>query len=355
MNRDAKVMPTESQVQFRLESDETHDFTSKAFHLLCDHSRITAFQSPQWLDLFYSKLVPSLGAQPLVLKIYIGDSCHPDVVIPLVRERYYGFHILQPADLGVADYNAIIGSNESLTRLAETPGFKEQLIEALQPFDLLLFRKQRQDVFDVGRLFAEVSRSLNINSAYDVNIGEGYENWLKTCVSKNSRSGLRRKRNAFGKEVGKLEYVSLSNAKEIHHAFKAMRELRSARFENDLLSKPEYFDFYLKMAELGAEKGDAVTFVGLWNDQIMSIDFGLRCNGRFLLLLGAFSGAEHHQRYSLGLLGLTELIRQETARGTQIFDFTIGDEPYKRTFGAEKVALHNVSVINGLRGQAAFA
>ena len=169
------------------------------------------------------------------------------------------------------------------------------------------------------------------------------------------RKGLRRKRNGFEKDCGTLSFHELTEEKDIDEAFNLMRELRAARYEGDLFSRPEYFEFYRNVAVLGSQQGTASTFVGKFEDQIMSVDFGLRHKDRFLFLLGGFSNNDEYQRYSLGLIGLCEKIRDEMERGRTIFDFTIGDEDYKQSFRADRIPLTNVTSTSGLVGRLAFS
>ena len=354
MKQDAKTLPTEPPVKFQITAQEHFDFSSPAYRNLFEHSGATAFQSPFWLDHFYRKLVRQVGAQPLIITVHLEGSRTPDAVIPLVREKYYGFHILQPADLGIADYNSIIGERHVLNLLASNSDFKSQLIRCLDPFDIVLFRKQRPDTFDAGLLFNQVRMTPSVSSAYEIDLEAGYDQWFKTTLSRNMRKGLKRKRNLLEREIGSLEFQELSDPQEIRQAFETMQSLRADRFKTDLLSKPEYFDFYLDVAISGSQSGETSTLVGKSKGNLVTVEFGLRQNERFLFLLGAFSGAEEHRKYSLGLMGLNEVIRQKAEQGFEKFDLTIGDEPYKQSFGAKQVALTNVSVTNGLRGQAAF-
>jgi CelD/BcsL family acetyltransferase involved in cellulose biosynthesis len=339
---------------YRIETSDTYDFLSEDYSALFEHSSATAFQEPLWLQQFYKTLVPGTGAQAVIVKIYLNGSERPSVVIPLVREKHFGIQIIQPADLGVADYNAVIGSNDNLSLVSEIPDISKQIMRAIKPYDLVLFRKQPPTAFDASKLLFGAQKTPNISSSYETEIGPDYDRWFKTTVSKNMRKGLKRKLNGFAKDYGKLSFHELTEEQDIDEAFNLMLELRAARYERDLFSRPQYFKFYRDVAVLGSEQGTASTFVGKFEDKILSVDFGLRHNNRFLFLLGAFSNEENYKRYSLGLIGLNEKIRDESEKGQTIFDFTIGDEAYKLSFGADKVPLTNVTVSSGLVGQLAF-
>jgi CelD/BcsL family acetyltransferase involved in cellulose biosynthesis len=339
---------------YRIEVCKEYDFLSNEYSTLFESAAATAFQSPLWLHEFYKTLVPGCGAEPIIMKIYREGQEQPEVILPLVRETYFGIQIIQPADLGVADYNAVIGSPKSLEDVCAVPGLASKILTAMKPYHILLFRKQPPSTFDASKLFSKARKTPNISSSYEVEIEQTHDHWLKTHVSKNMRKGLRRKLSGFQKDHGPLEYSELSNEADIVNAFEIMRDLRAGRYETDLFSRPEYFAFYRNLAVKGAQTGMTSTFVGKLENRIMSIDFGVRHKGRFLFLLAAFVDDEDMKRYSLGLLGLNEKIRHEADLGTTIFDFTIGDEPYKLSFGAEQIPLTNVTVTAGPIGQLAF-
>lgn len=339
---------------FKLEALDRYDFLSDSYRQLFEQSNATAFQSPLWLSFFYRDLVPALGADPIIIVVYLDSSPQPVLVLPYVRQKYFGFNIMQPADLGVADYNAVVGSSDVLPGLAKEPEFKRQLAAVLKPCDILLFRKERPDAFSICNLFESVRETPSVGSAYEVEMDTDYDSWFKATLSKNSRKGLARKRRGFCQEHGDLNFREVSDPVGIRRAFDFMREQRTLRYKDDLFSRPAYFEFYLKVAIAGAETGFASTFVGETTDGLITVDFGVIHADRHLFLMSAFSGAEAHRKYSLGLLAVSEVIKAGREKGLSTFDLTIGDEPYKQSFGVEKISLTNVSIVNGMRGRAAF-
>ena len=339
---------------YRIEVCQEYDFLSNEYSALFKSAAATAFQSPLWLHEFYKTLVPGSGAEPIIIKIYRDGSDRPDAILPLVRETHFGVQIVQPADLGVADYNALVGSDENLRLLANNPSVRDGLIASIRPYHMILFRKQRPEAYDAAQLFKGANKTPNTSNSYEVDAGGGYDEWFKASVSKNMRKGLKRKRNGFEKNYGKLEFEELSDERSITEAFQLMRELREERYESNLFSQPEFFEFYRNIAIKGQSEGFASTFVSKLDGKLLSVDFGIRHKNRFLFLLAAFCEDNGFEKYSLGLLGLNELIRREAATGHEVFDFTIGDEPYKLSFGAEQIPLTNVTVTAGPIGQLAF-
>jgi CelD/BcsL family acetyltransferase involved in cellulose biosynthesis len=61
---------------------------------------------------------------------------------------------------------------------------------------------------------------------------------------------------------------------------------------------------------------------------------GLCHKGSFLVIMGGFDIASYKNQ-SLGALMFEQVAKDCIARGDRVLDFTIGDEPYKKLFGAQ--------------------
>jgi CelD/BcsL family acetyltransferase involved in cellulose biosynthesis len=73
---------------------------------------------------------------------------------------------------------------------------------------------------------------------------------------------------------------------------------------------------------------------------------------KLLVVLGGFTQTEHKNQ-SIGSLMFEEIARDCIARGDTLLDFTIGDEPYKLTFGATPSPMWQMSRAGSLLGYGA--
>ena len=335
---------------YEIEVLPSFDFEGEEYAALFAKSAVTAFQSPHWLAAFYQKLCPSLGVEPLI--IAVRDNAGSLVmVLPMVRKALSFAKIIQPADLGITDYNQIIASSETLDAASSDQAFKDQLLNALKPFDLLLFRKVRSDSFDVARLFDNAVKINGDSAAHDLPMPMPFDEWKQATLSKSTRKGLDRKRRNIEKEVGPLTFKTLTDAAEIETAFEMLRLERGKKYPGDILSQSAYYDFYLKVAKEGATSGDAVTIIGQVEGKTLTVDFGLHQDGRHLLLLGAFDSSEEFKKYSLGLQGILEVMKGRKEIGIDMFDFTTGDEDYKASLHTTPVPMHHYILSNGVVGR----
>lgn len=325
------------------------DFLSEEYKALFAASNATAFQSPEWLHTFYNKLTPSVDAEPLIVTVRDQRAGTLNTVLPLVRQRSFGAKIVQPADLGVSDYNTAIAKPEDLQNLAQSSFAKAQIADNLKPFDALIFRKQRDDTSCVSNLFSGAVISANENAAYKVVINEPFDDWFSKTLSKNFRSSYRRGARKIEREVGTLEFELATEPADIKAAFDFMRSVRQEKFEGDLFCTPAYFEFYFDYAVMTAEEKRSFTYVGRLDGRIVSVEFGLVKDGIQHMIHGCF--APELAKYSMGHLSLFNFMRDRSNEDCKVFDFTIGDHYYKQRLNAQKTTLSNAVVANGPVGE----
>ena len=155
---------------------------------------------------------------------------------------------------------------------------------------------------------------------------------------------------------GPTEFSTLRDPQAITAAFDALRRYRSARFKAigapDVLDNEAIFRFYRRMAIEGAQDGSARTECLSLAGEPIAVQFGLVQQGVYSMLMIGLDIARH-ARLSPGLLAIEDSIRSAIEAGDRVYDFTIGDHPYKLQFGAEMVPLEEWHRARTLRGHAA--
>lgn len=343
----AKQSPAPS---YEVEAYSSFDFLGDEYGTLFTSAKATAFQSPYWLHTFYETLCPAVDAEPLIITVREPGSGELVIVMPMVRKSVSFAKILQPADLGITDYNQPIVHPTLFEELVEDKELKSDLFDALHPFDLLLFRKVRSDSLDISRLFDGAVKIPGDSAAHDLPMHGTMDDWRQT-LSKSTRKGLGRKKRSVEKDIGPFTLRTLLDEKEIEAAFEMLRLERGKKYPDDLLSKQAYYDFYLKIAKEKAASGEAVTIVGEINGNMVTVDFGLCQNGRHMFILGALDSTDEFSKYSLGILAMVDIMESRKALGIEMFDYTTGDEDYKATFRTIPVPMHHYMVSNGPVGR----
>jgi CelD/BcsL family acetyltransferase involved in cellulose biosynthesis len=322
---------------FEVVIENFFSFLSNEYFALFMRSRATAFQHPLWLDRLYSKLVGQVGAKPLIIVVRSRTDGSLAMVLPMLRQRRSAMRVVEFADLGVSDYNSPVCDEFTLARIVRDEATCKDIQRALSPYDLLWVRKLREDL-SVERLFQAKPRTPMKTSAYAVPLYAPFAQWRTDNIDGSYHKELDVKGRRLRRK-GQVRFECPDDPDVISATFRMMRECRRPRFgDDDLLQNPAYFDFYLDVATQGARTGVARTYTMFMDDRPIAGVFGLVHKDDFLVILPAFDLAGF-KNLSIGALTFEAIAKDCIEKGQTRLDFTIGDEPYKRLFGATAAPL----------------
>jgi CelD/BcsL family acetyltransferase involved in cellulose biosynthesis len=337
---------------FEIRIEDSFDFLSREYADLFARSAATAFQHPVWLDRLYAKLAPYQGAEPLVITVRSAPDGRLDLVLPLVRLKRGGVRVIEFADLQVSDYASPVCCEATLKRVLHDEKACKAIRRALLPYDVLRIQKVLDRSMPLEALLGAKPRQPMQMNAYAVPLQGSYQEWRSRHVSQSYRKELDKKNRQLLRK-GQVRFECTSEAESITTTFDAMRDYRGLRFsDDDLLQKPRYFEFYLEIATEGARLGFARTYRLLMDGRPIAGVLGLAHKGECQVILGGFDHAGY-KNYSIGSLVFQEIANDCLARGDTCLDFTIGDEPYKRLFGAQPAPVWAISGSGSSLGRAA--
>lgn len=319
------------------------DFLSADYRDLFVRSDVTAFQAPLWQAAVHRDLAPSLGARQHTVTVRDPVDGRLLAVLPLVVQKLGPITVIQPADFGVCDANAVVGETSVLEALAGNPLVRQRFAATLKGAGALLFRKVRRDGFDVRRLFDGVTSSINENAAYHSETGDDFEFWQRKTLNRKFSKELGRLNRQVERDFGTYEHRIATSETEIRAAFDFLQRARKDRFKSDLLDNPVFVDFYRNYAIAGAASGEAMTYVSCLNGEPVAVLFGVahaeQCHA---VLIGA--DTERLAKYSVGMQLLYRTIKLRFDAGLRRLDFGVGNSGYKSLFRVEEVPLDNFSV-----------
>lgn len=329
------------------------DFAGAEYGSLQQCTLATAFQAPGWVDALHRDVAPVFGAEQVTVTVREQTGGRLVLVLPLVRYRRHGVTHLEFADFGLCDYLGPVYDPADAPLLLADATLPQRLDAALPRHDVLVITKLTADPL-LERFFPRARRARMRLSAYPAPLGADWATWRAATLNKGLRSELGMKRRRLGR-TGTPEFALLRDRDAITKAFDALRRFRSERFKvlgaPDVLDHEAVFAFYRRMAIEGARDGSARTHVLSLSGEPIAVMFGLAQRGTYSMLLLAFDA--RHGRLSPGLLAVEDSIRDAIEAGDSIYDFTIGDHPYKTQFGGEAVPLHEWYQARTLRGHAA--
>ncbi len=328
------------------------DFSSEEYCSLHSRSEATAFQAPGWRDKLHRRVAPTLEAEPITITVRDTETGELKLVIPLVSRRLGRLTTLEFCDFGLCDYDALVYRSDDVKLLIADRSLRARLHALLPPTDTISLIKLRGDEQLLEFLFPRAHRApMRVSShaiAFDVN----WDDWHLTRLDPSLRRELELKRRRLAK-AGVPTFRLVQEPDKIISAFSALRIFRAHRFAQrgiaDVINNEAVFSFYRRVALDGACDGTARTFCLYVAGEPVAVMFGTVHRRRFSLLLVGFD-LERYRRLSVGLLAIEDTIRASFESGDEIYDFTIGDYPFKLQFGARSSQLFEWHVPRGARG-----
>jgi CelD/BcsL family acetyltransferase involved in cellulose biosynthesis len=317
---------------FSVSTDNSFNFLSEEYQGLFQASRATPFQHPLWLDQLYGTLAPALAVQPLIVTVRSGDGGLA-MVLPLVRRKYGLMSVVEFADLRVSDYVSPVCDDKTFADILADEQACKEIRRALKPYDLLRIQKLGDDALALDQLLGVAARtSMNIR-AHSAPLYAPYAQWRKDNIEPSYQKELEKKRRKLNRK-GEVRLERLADPQAIEAAFAAMRHYRGLRFgDDDLLQTPSYLEFYLNLTLRGHASGLVRMYIMSLDRQPIAVLWGLAQRGQYLVLMTGFD-VTGFKTMSLGSIVFEEVARDCIENGDVVLDFTIGDESYKRLFGA---------------------
>ncbi len=322
--------------KFDIAIEQGFDFLSPDYAELFENSAATAFQHPLWLDTLYTRLASHAGATPLVVVVRHRATGALAMVLPLLRIRRGPIRTVEFADLRVSDYLAPVCSPQVFSELLKDEGACAEIRYLVRPFDLLRMTKLPDGRLPIENLLATPRRVAMDSNAYATVLVAPFEQWRASAMDRSYQKELAKKSRQLQKK-GDLSFSCCGDSASVIEALDVMRKFRGPRFQaqgdGDLLQRPEYYGFYSEMAQRGL--GSFVRLYAMKMDgEVIAAVLGLCHRGSFLVIMSAFDIAGYKSQ-SLGALMFEQVAKDCIERGDQMLDFTIGDEPYKKQFGAQ--------------------
>ena len=314
--------------------EDGFDFLSDAYARLHRNSGATAFQHPLWLDAFYRHLAEARGAERIVVTGRAASDGALQLVLPMIRRRKSGVLLLESCDLGVSDYAAPVIARGLRIESALSPS----VLSCLPAHDVMRIRPVRAEHVAEWQ-FCLGGQAIRLDfAAHAAALAPDFARWRSQAYGDSFRKMLDRKKKRFLKQDGARVRL-LEAPDEIGTAIAAIARLRAGRFEGDLIQESFVARFYAEVASGGHAAGLARTYEIAIGGEPLGYAFGLTHGERFnYLLIGC--DYESHGRHSPGLVLYDSMIEDWIASHGRIFDFTIGDEPFKKDFGTEPTPIY---------------
>lgn len=297
----------------------------------------TVFQTFDWLSTWQRHIGARGGVRPAIIVGRAGGEVL--LILPLATQKIAFARELVWLGSDLCDYNAPLLAPRFSSSLG-TRQFHEvwqHIVATLRSrprlsYDLVRLEKMPGDVGSQPNPMLTLGVTANPSGAYRTPLTAPWEAFYTAKRSSATRRRDRTKRRRLA-ELGALALVHPDDNSEMLAALDTLMAQKSRALlemgAGNLFARPGYADFYRALATDPRTK--PLVHVSELNcgPQVAAVNLGLTFRGTYYHLLASHAAGEL-SRFGPGAAHLHDLLRHAIDRGCEIFDFTIGDEPYKR-------------------------
>jgi len=344
-------MTISSRTRWNVEVVRDFDFQSEEYDQLFRRSAASGFQSPAWLGATYAAIRRAPLADPFILTVRDAGTGALVALAPLVLRYRFGLRVIAYADIGSLDYCCVVQAPEFETGL--DPVLRRDVDAALKAADALFIPKVPDAALrSFDRLLA-ARRVKMAYSAHPVPLFGPFPEWRNATMNGTTRRSLDKKRRKLSR-IGRLETIAETEPGFVAATIEQIRLLREPRFAetgvSDPLKSEAFRAFYASLKDSGTVRAYQMRLDGATIACGFAMVHGDACH---LLLTGFDVG--NWRNYSVGLLMIEDAIADCVARGERVFDFTIGDHPYKADFGAQSAPIWRLTRGLSVKGRLMLA
>jgi CelD/BcsL family acetyltransferase involved in cellulose biosynthesis len=220
-------------------------------------------------------------------------------------------------------------------------------------FDLIDLRKMPEWIGQQRNPLLDLKVHLHPSGAYVAGLRRS---WEELYAAKRSGATRKRERRQLRQlaQHGKLGFVHVEGSDERARTLAVLLEQKSRVFArmgvDNLFCKPGRREFFLNVATDPAMNGLIHVSRLDVGEEIAAAAVGLKFRDCYYLILSSYADGEL-ARLGPGRAHLHELLRHATEQGCRSFDFTVGDEPYKRDWADTELKLYDYLQAASIRGE----
>jgi CelD/BcsL family acetyltransferase involved in cellulose biosynthesis len=333
------------------------DAVESAWRAFAKVADCTPFQAYEWQSAWIRNVGPRRNVQPAVV-IGRDRGGAPLFLLPLAVESGNVRRLTWLAG-ELCDYNAPLLATgfPARVRAAEFPSLWHDICRLLQSrpacgFDLVALTKMPATVGSQANPFMTLGTVLNPSNAYATGLQGTWDAFYQAKRSSGTRRRDRTKLKRLA-EFGAIRFVTPQDRPEIDRTLMTLIEQKTRSFARmgvpNIFARPGWREFFLDLATDPRSRD----FV-----HVSRLDVGLHCAAVNLGL--TFGDCYYHvlashddgdtARFGPGVAHLRELLRYAIERGLHRFDFTIGDERYKREWSDSTQPLYDHVAAATMRG-----
>jgi CelD/BcsL family acetyltransferase involved in cellulose biosynthesis len=319
---------------------------------------LTPFQTFGWLSAWQRHIGARDGVKPAIV---IGKR-HTEVVclFPFAVTPHGFARRLTFLGRDLCDYNAPLLAPD----FAAQPGTQDflelwrcihRLIQSTPGLahDLVVFTKMPETIGAQRNPMMALGPQLHPSGAYETSLGTDWEQYYAGKRSSATRRRDRTKVKKLG-ETGEVRFVDPQADADVLASLETLAGQKSKQFARmgvpDLFAQPGYIEFLRELASAPAAQRIAHISRLDVGPTWAALNLGLIHRDCYYHVLASYTDETEVARFGPGAAHLRELLKYAISRGLSRFDFTVGDEPYKRDWSDTERRLYDYSAAVTARG-----
>jgi CelD/BcsL family acetyltransferase involved in cellulose biosynthesis len=301
------------------------------------------YQRFDWLEDWFRLVGAAAGVQPCIVLVN-DEHRQPLMLLPLAIERrllgkalvwlgaeFFDYHapVLMPGALGKLDD---IGIERIWRAIAAT----------LRGADYADFARQPAAIGGQANPLIKLRALPYMERAHHTELTDGWSAYYTSKRGRRTRHNDRRKRKKLEKE-GQLDFIVADKAEDIDRLISAMvrqkRAYARAIGKTNLLEQAGYEAFLREKALQGLDDGSIVVCGLSLNGAILAAQWGAVHRRRLYSVVASYDDGPF-SKLSPGEFLLHDLMSWCFDENIDVFDFTYGDEPYKRAWCEHQTPLY---------------
>ena len=317
----------------------------------------TPFQTFDWLSAWQRHIGTVNGVIPAIVIARHGDDIL--MLLPLGVQRGAFARRLMFLGQDLCDYNAPLLAADFASAVGPN-GFGALWREIRELFraapalchDTIALKKMPQTIGAQPNPLLCLDVRLNPSGAYETMLGPDWEQFYAAKRSSSTRRRDRTKVKRLG-ELGEVKFVNPDASAELALTLDALVRQKGKSFARmgvpNIFERPGYAAFFQELAT--APRMRALVHLSRLDvgQTWAAVNLGLTFRDCYYHILASYDRGEV-SRFGPGAAHLRELLRYAIMLGLKRFDFTIGDEPYKRDWCEAEQRLYDHSAATTWRG-----
>lgn len=313
--------------------------------------RCLVFQTYDWVSCWYDAARLANEAEPLVAVIF-RDNAEPTWILPLCLYKSRGLRTISFADLGVSDYAAPVIGRNAPSDLESAQRILEAVFAVLPQCDLIAFQKLPAYIEDtINPLLCVPGIQRFPADCHGIRLSEPWPDLAKKIMNRRLRSGVKTKRQKL-EAHGEVE-IRRHGSSELGIHMEELLAMRNERFDAiGRTTMPSFWrTFYQILASRpGTSYSPMITTLSV-GGQTIATCFSLSRGKTSHVLLASFRMGMW-EAFRPGIILFYEMLTSfsKQAGNGAYFDFTVGDEEYKKRMGSDSHRLYEWMAVRSFSG-----